>query len=300
MRVVLNFGVYLVLLGTSLAQSASERKIIDERLGRSGLVQPGGVYKVGLPRTDLRVRVGDVELRPALALGGWLAFKRTGDQAMVMGDLVLTEDEVAPVTAKLQAAGLQQTAIHNHVLHETPRVVYMHVSGHGPLAQLATALRGALSVTNLPPAAGSPKPSGLAELNQKRIEEALGSEGKVNGGVLQFSIPRSEKITEDGMEIPPAMGTATAINFQPTGNSKAAIAGDFVLTASEVNPVIQVLSHNGIAVTALHSHMLNESPRLFFMHFWANADGVKLAKALHDAVTKTNSAQVVGAKSRDR
>jgi hypothetical protein len=276
MRVVLNFGVYLVLLGTSLAQSASEWKIIDERLGRSGLVQPGGVYKVGLPRTDLRVRVGDAELRPALALGGWLAFKRTGDQAMVMGDLVLTEDEVAPVTAKLQAAGLQQTAIHNHVLHETPRVVYMHVSGHGPLAQLATALRGALSVTKLPPAAGSPKPSGLAELNQKRIEEALGSEGKVNGGVLQFSIPRSEKITEDG------------------------IAGDFVLTASEVNPVIQVLSHNGIAVTALHSHMLNESPRLFFMHFWANADGVKLAKALHDAVTKTNSAQVVGAKSRDR
>jgi hypothetical protein len=247
------------------------------------------VYKVGLPRTDLRVRVGDVELKPAVALGGWLAFKKSGDHAMVMGDLVLTEEEVAPVTAKLQAAGLEQTAIHNHVLHETPRVVYMHVGGHGPVAQLATALRDALSVTKLPAPAASPKPAELTDLDPKAIQQVLGREGKVNGGVLQFSIPRAEKITEDGNEIPPSMGTATAINFQPIGGGKAAITGDFVLLASEVNPVIRALSAHDIAVTALHSHMLNESPRLFFMHFWANGDALKLASGLHDALAKTKS-----------
>ncbi len=207
---------------------------------------------------------------------------------MVMGDLVLTEDEVAPITAKLQAAGLEQTAIHNHVLHETPRVIYMHVGGHGDAVQLAKGLHDALAVTKLP--AGTPaKPSELVGLNQQQIEQAMGRQGKVNGGVLQFSVPRAEKITDEGMEIPPSMGTATALNFQPTGEGKAAITGDFVLLASEVNPVIRVLNANGIAVTALHSHMLTESPRLFFMHFWANADGVKLAKALHDALAKTNS-----------
>ncbi len=251
-------------------------------------MQPGDVYKVGLPRTDLHVKVGDVEIKPALALGGWLAFKQAEHGAMVMGDLVLSEDEVAAVTEKLQAAGIQQTAIHNHVLHESPRVLYMHVEGHGDAAKLAKSLHDALAVTKLPPAAPA-KPSPLEGLDQSQIEQALGRQGKVNGVVLQFSIARADKITEDGMEIPPAMGTATALNFQPTGGSKAAITGDFVLISKEVNPVIRVLTSNGIAVTALHSHMLTESPRLFFMHFWANDDGVKLAKALRDALKETNS-----------
>ncbi len=281
----------LLLVGSCMAQgsSSSEWKTVEENLGRSGSVQPGDVYKVSLPRSDLHVRVGNVEIKPALALGGWLAFKQSEHGTMVMGDLVLTEDEVAPITAKLQEAGIEQTAIHNHVLHETPRVMYMHVEGHGDQAKLAKALHDALSVTKLPPPAPA-KPSELMGLNQKDIEQALGHQGKVNGGVLQVAVPRAEKITEDGKEIPPSMGTATGINFQPTGSGKAAVTGDFVLIASEVNPVIRVLNENGIAVTALHSHMLKESPRLFFMHFWANADAVKLAKALHEALQKTNSA----------
>jgi hypothetical protein len=291
MRSTIRFLFTFVFVSAYFAQSsgnANAWKMVDEQLGRSGSVQPGDVYKVGLPRTDLHVRVGDVEIKPALALGGWVAFKDTGHGAMVMGDLVLTEDEVAPVTAKLQAAGLEQTAIHNHVLHESPRVMYMHIGGHGSAADLAKGLHDALAVTKLAPAT-PPKPSELVGLDQKNIEQALGHKGKVNGGVLQFSVPRVEKITDDGMDVPPAMGTATALNFQPTSDGKAVITGDFVLIASEVNPVIRVLNANGIQVTALHNHMLTESPRLFFMHFWANDDGVKLAKALHDALAKTNS-----------
>ena len=282
-----------LLVNSCFAQgspASSNWKAVDEQLGRSGSVQPGNVYKVGLPRTDLHVIASGVAVKPALALGGWLAFKQTDHSAMVMGDLVLTEDEVAPVTAKLQSAGIQQTAIHNHVLHETPRVIYMHLEGHGDAAQLAKSLHDALAVTKLPAATPS-KPSELTGLDQKQIEQALGRQGKVNGGVLQFSVPREETITEDGTELPPSMGTATALNFQPTGGGKAAITGDFVLLGSEVNPVIKILIQNGVAVTALHSHMLTESPRLFFMHFWANDDGLKLAKALHNALTNTSSAK---------
>jgi hypothetical protein len=281
-----------LLVSTCFAQGSASGnwKAVDDQLGRSGSVQPGDVYKVGLPRTDLHVSVGRVEIKPALALGGWLAFKQSDHGTMVMGDLVLSEDEVASVTAKLQSAGIQQTAIHNHILHETPRVMYMHIEGHGDAAQLAKSLHDALAVTKLP-AATPPKPSELTGLDQKEIEQALGRQGKVNGGVLQVSVPRADKISEDGMEIPPAMGTATALNFQPTGGGKAAISGDFVLIASEVNPVIRVLTDNGIAVTALHSHMLTESPRLFFMHYWANDDALKLAKGLRAAIDKTNSAK---------
>ncbi len=293
MRSTLRVLMAVAFVGSCFAQNnsaADQWKAVAEQLGRTGSIQAGNVYKVGLPRTDLHVTVGDVEVKPALALGGWLAFKDTGHGAMVMGDLVLTEDEVAPITAKLQAAGIEQTAIHNHILHETPRVMYMHVEGHGDAAQLAKALHDALAVTKLPPAT-PPKPTELTGLNKEEIESELGHKGSLNGGVLQVSVPRAEKISDNGMEIPPSMGAATGINFQPTGSGKAAVTGDFVLIASEVNPVIKTLNENGIAVTALHSHMLNESPRLFFMHFWANDNANKLAKGLRAALDKTNSAK---------
>ena len=293
MRSTLRVLMAVAFVGSCFAQnnSAADRwKTVADQLGRTGSVQAGDVYKVGLPRTDLHVTVDGVEIKPALALGGWLAFKDTGHGAMVMGDLVLTEDEIAPITAKLQAAGIEQTAIHNHILHETPRVMYMHVEGHGDAAQLAKALHDALAVTKLPPAT-PPKPSELTGLNKEEIESELGHKGTVNGGVLQVSVPRAEKISDNGMEIPPSMGAATGINFQPTGAGKAAVTGDFVLIASEVNPVIKTLNENGIAVTALHSHMLRDSPRLFFMHFWANDNANKLAKGLRAALDKTNSAK---------
>jgi hypothetical protein len=237
------------------------------------------------------VTVGGVTLKPALALGGWTAFKEIGKgQAMVMGDLVLAEDEVSAVMRALQAGGVEQTALHNHVLTESPRVMYMHISAHGDATKIANAIHDALAQSKTP--LGTPgvaaAPS-AADLDTAGIAKALGIAGKLNGVVYQVSVPRSEKITEMGHEVPPSMGVATAINFQPTGGGKAAITGDFVLRGSEVNPVIRALRDHGIEVTALHSHMLDEEPRLFFMHFWANDDAVALAKGLRAALEKTKS-----------
>ena len=275
------------------AAGSSDWKAVGQALGREGSMQPGDVYKVSLPRSDLRVTAGGVQLKPALALGSWVAFKRMGDAAMVMGDLVLTEDEVTPVMTKLQEGGVEQTALHNHVLHESPRVMYMHIGGHGDPLKIARAIHAALALSKTPMTAPAPAPAGGAQspeigVDTKRLDLLMGQSGKVSGGVYQFSVPRAEAITDGGMEVPPSMGLATAINFQPTGGGKAAITGDFVLTASEVNPVIRALRENRIEVTALHSHMLTEQPRLFFMHFWANDDAQKLARGLRAALDKMN------------
>jgi len=277
---------------TAQGQSrGADWKAVGQALGKEGSVQPGDVYKVSLPRTDLQVTAGGVRLKPALALGSWVAFKRMGDAAMVMGDLVLTEDEVTPVMTKLQEGGVEQTALHNHVLRESPRVMYMHIGAHGDAVKIARAIHDALALSKTPMAAPAAAPASGAEdlgFDTKRLDQLMGQSGKVNGGVYQFSVPRAEAVTDGGMEVPPSMGLATAINFQPTGSGKAAITGDFVLVASEVNPVIRALRESGIEVTALHSHMLTENPRLFFMHFWADDDAQKLARSLRAALDKMN------------
>jgi Domain of Unknown Function (DUF1259) len=270
----------------------SDWKPVEDALGRKGSVQSGDVYKFSMPRSDLKVTVVGTPIKAGLALGSWLAFKRTGNDAVVMGDLVLTESEVEPVMAKLQQEGVGQTAVHNHLLNESPRVMYMHVAGRGDPVKLAAALRDALALTETPSL--SPDPTAQQQnlgFDTSQVDQALGHQGKNNNGIYQFSIARNEKISDMGAEVPPSMGTATAINFQPTGTGKAAITGDFVLIGQEVNPVIKALRDNGIMVTAVHSHMLTEEPRLFFMHFWANDDAVKLAKGLRAALEKTNSAQ---------
>jgi hypothetical protein len=276
---------------TAQTASPANWKDVEDAIGRPGQTQPGDVLRFGLPRKDLHVTLDGVDLKAGFALGSWVAFKRVGATAMVMGDLVLTPDEVEPVMLKLQQGGVDQTALHNHLLGEAPHVMYMHIAGHGDAVQLAKAIHDAVALTKTPGPDGASAPASDLGIDQKQVEQALGRSGKVNGGVLQFGVPRSEKITDSGMEIPPSMGVATAINFQPTGGGKAAITGDFVLLGSEVNPVIRALRDNGIAVTAIHSHMLMEEPRLFFMHFWANDDAVKLAKGLRAAIDKTNSAK---------
>jgi hypothetical protein len=266
-------------------------KAVDAAMGRTGQMQPGGVYKYAMPRRDLKVTKDGITVAPGLAFGSWIAFQKMGDQAMLMGDLVLTEDEIEPVMLSLQQHGIEQTSIHNHLLGESPHIMYMHVEGHGDPATLGKSIATALALTKTPgPAPSSPAASSQPiDLNQANVERAIGYAGKVNGGILQFSVPRSETISEGGMEIPPAMGTATAINFQPTGQGKAAISGDFVLLGNEVNPVIRALRYNGIEVTAMHNHMIGDEPHLYFMHFWANDDAVKLAQGLRAALEATNS-----------
>jgi hypothetical protein len=265
----------------------SEWAAVDKAMGRNGAMQPGNVQRYSFPRSDLHVITQGVTVKPALALGSWVALKRLGGSsghAMAMGDLVLVQDEVMPVIAKLQAMGVEQTALHNHLQHESPPVMYLHIQAVGDPVKIAQAVRAALDLTKTPPMPKSPAISAALGLDTASLASALGHSGKVNGGVYQVSVPRAEPVRMDGMELPPAMGVATALNFQPTGNGKAAITGDFVLTADEVNPVIKALQEGGIAVTALHSHMLGEEPRLFFMHFWANDDAMKLTQTLHAAL----------------
>jgi len=274
--------------GTAAADPADsiDWKTVAQAMGRSGAMQPGGVYKFSMPRSDLHVTVNGVLIKPALSLGSWLAMKPKGSNEVVaMGDLVLTQDEVHSVMTKLQDAGIMQTALHNHLLHESPRVMYMHIDGEGDPIRIAQGVRAALALTKTPAAAsGGSQPAAPLRLDTAQIRQVLGHDGKVNGGVYQVSIPRPETIRASGIEVPPAMGTATSINFEPTGGGRAAINGDFVMTAGEVNRVIRALTENGIEVVAVHNHMLTEEPRLFFLHYWANDDAVKLARGLRRAL----------------
>jgi Domain of Unknown Function (DUF1259) len=267
---------------------------VGEALGKTGTTTPSGIYRVGLPRTDLKVTLDGVELKAGFALGSWLAFEKMGDQGMVMGDLVLTEAEVNPVMTKLAAGGIEVTALHNHLLRNQPFTMYMHVLGHGDPVKLAAVLHTALAESKTPlsaaPAATAAAPPPI-DLDTVAIDQMLGAKGANNGGVYQFSIPRAEPIKDGGMDVPPPMGSANAINFQPTGGGKAAITGDFVLIAKEVNPVLRALRDHGIEVTAIHNHMLNDEPRLFFMHFWANDDAKKLAEGLKAALAQINIAR---------
>jgi hypothetical protein len=283
--------VMVALAGQSHAAEIDWSKL-DAALGRTASVQ-GNVHRYGIPRSDLQVTVDGVAIKPALALGGWLGFEPMAGGALVMGDLVLTETEIEPVMTKLLASGIDVTALHNHLLRANPATYYMHVHGHGDPVAIATAIRAALGESKTPfspPAIPAPQAAQI-DLDTLALDEAIGVKGKVNGGVYQFSVPRKEPVTEDGTPVPPAMGTGTVINFQPTGGGKAAITGDFVITANEVNPVIRALRENGIEVTAIHTHMLNEQPRLFFVHFWANDDAQKLAKGLQAALEMTAMAR---------
>lgn len=292
-KITLAAGLTVALSGPALAAGENWARV-GEALGRPGTEMPGGIYRIGLPRTDIKATLDGVELKPGFALGGWVAFENMGRESMMMGDLVLTSDEVNPVMAKLMAGGIEVTALHNHLLRNQPFTMYMHVLGRGDPVKIATVLHEALaqSKTPLAPAASGssqPQPAPAAQqgidLDTAAIDQALGAKGKDNGGIYQFGIPRAEAVKEGGMTVPPAMGTAQSINFQPTGGGKAAITGDFVLTAKEVPAVLRALRENGIEVTAVHNHMLDDQPRLFFVHFWANDDANKLAQGLRAALS---------------
>jgi hypothetical protein len=259
-------------------------------MGRAAVVQPGEVHRFNFPRGDLHVTAAGVVIKPALALGGWVAMKAIAGGVMAMGDLVLLESELERVISRLQAGGIEQTAIHHHLLHESPRVYYVHVHGHGDPVTLASTIRSAVALTKAPaPAAAVPVSTAAFGLDTTALAKALGFSGRINGGVYQVSVPRAEVIRDDDMDVPASMGLGTAVNFQPTGKGNAAITGDFVMIGSEVNAVIRALRDGGIETTSLHNHLLNETPRLFFMHFWANDDAEKLARTLRVALLQTNS-----------
>ncbi len=290
---IAGIAALLAALSAPAARAAEpEWSGIDKVFGTAGKDMPGGIHRFGWPRTDLKVSVRGTSVEPALALGSWGAFVATGqgDQSMTMGDLVLTESEVTPVVTALQAGGLEVTAIHNHLVGESPHVVYVHFSGHGEAAKLARGLKGALEKTKTPmkAAAGKAELSAADQEVVKRLQTSLGRTGTMAGKVLQVGVPRAEKIEEHGMEVPASMGMSNSMNFQVTGG-RVATTGDFVLIASEVNPVIHELRAGGLDVTALHSHMLEETPRLFFMHFWGVDTPEKIGGALKAALGKIHT-----------
>ncbi len=282
----------MTTIGTAAKAQDVDWKKVDEALGRTAAVT-GDVHRYGFPRSDLTVTLDGVAIKPALALGGWAAFKPMQGGAMVMGDLVLLETEINPVMAKLIENGLEITAVHNHVLRGNPATFYMHIAGHGDPVKLATAIHAALAESKTPLTAPAAAPPPAIDLDTAQLDQIIGAKGQNNGGVYQLAVPRRDPITENGTPIAPAgpLGLATAMGFQPTGGGKAAITGDFVLIGEEVNPVIKALRSNGIEVTAVHSHMLTEQPRLFFLHFWANDDALKLARGLRAALDHTARAK---------
>ncbi len=273
----------------TLAKAAEiDWKKVDAALGRTAAVS-GEVHRYGIPRSDLHVTLDGVAIKPALALGGWVAFAPMHGEAMLMGDLVLLETEISPVMTKLLDGGLDITAIHNHILRASPATFYMHVGGHGDPEKMAAVIRSALSVSNTPFDAPTTTagPAPAVDLDTAKLDQIIGVKGTATGGVYQFGVPRRDPVMESGMQVNTPLGGANAINFQPTGNGKAAITGDFLVTGNEVTPLIRALRAGDIEVTAIHSHMLDEQPRMFFIHFWANDDALKLARNVRTALETT-------------
>jgi hypothetical protein len=273
----------------TLAKAADiDWKKVDAALGKTAAVS-GEVHRYGIPRSDLHVTLDGVAIKPALALGGWVAFAPMHGEAMVMGDLVLLESEITPVMTKLLDGGLDITAVHNHILRASPATFYMHVGGHGEPQKMAAVIRSALLASGTPfdSAATTAGPAPAVDLDTAQLEQIMGVKGTANGGVYQFAVPRRDPAMESGMQVNTPLGGANAINFQPTGSGKAAITGDFLVTGNEVNPLIRALRAGDIEVTAIHSHMLDEQPRMFFIHFWANDDALKLARGVRTALETT-------------
>jgi hypothetical protein len=284
----------LALLGSSAAHAQSSAPLnipgIVSVMGREGTAS-AGMYKISFPRSDLTVTAGDTLIKPALALINWAAFVKSGSSSVVYGDLALLDEEINPVISKLEEEGIELSALHNHLLHENPRIMYIHFTGRGDEVAMAQALRDALALTKTPldaPPSSSSPPESKPELAGK-IEKIIGVAGSMSGGVFHITVPRGDvQVMAMGASIPSSMGMNTPLNFQLNGNN-AAINGDFILLPSEVNRVIKVLRANDIEIASVHNHMLDEEPRLIFMHFWANDDALKLARGLRAALDEAGS-----------
>jgi len=281
----------LLILGLGLAPTAvhaDDWQAVADAIGRVGELREG-VYRVGFPRTDLRVSVGGIPIRTGLALGGWAAFVRDGDRTMVDGDFVLLPGEINRVISVLQQHGLEITALHNHLVGESPPVMYLHFFGTGDGVKLARALRDAIAETATPPAAPAPPAPSEPPAWAQAFEQSLGHTGAVRGGVLSIGVPRPDEIRAHGAVLPPAMGMGHAINVQELEGGRVAATGDFVLTEDEVNPVLRELRAGDVGVTAIHNHLLHGTPSLVFMHFWATGEPARVGGALRQALARAGT-----------
>jgi hypothetical protein len=279
---------------------------VDDAIGRKGDVMAGDVHRYAFPRSDLKVTLDGIALKPGFALGSYAAFAATSTDVVVMGDLVLTEVEVSPVMAKLQDQGLEISGLHNHLVREQPKVMYLHYVGHSQDAvTLARALRTGLAASATPLQAPPAAPPASADLgfDAAALDRILGQTGMTSGGLHKYAIARAEMITmqassgapgqqHDGeLRLTPALGVGTVINFQPLGAGRTAITGDFALVGSEVASVAEMLRAKGIEVTAVHTHMTDDDPHLYYLHFFASGAAPDLAQGLRAALDLTNSAR---------
>ena len=272
--------------------TAADWKPVSDTLGRPGkLGDNNTVYRVALQRNDLHVTTDNVAINPGLSLGGYAAFARYDNMTLMMGDLVVSEAELPKVTDALQSHGIAQTALHKHLLQQSPPVWWTHVHAMGDAAQLAQGLKAVLDATAIPPAAPAPAQQPPVDLDVAGVNQAMGHKGTADGGLLKFTIARKDTITEEGHVLPPSFGITTGINFQPVGGGKAAINGDFVMTDPEVQKVIRALRAGNIQMVEVHNHMSAEQPRLFYAHFWAVDNALTLARALRPALDATNLVQ---------
>ncbi|MFJ2893819.1 DUF1259 domain-containing protein [Streptomyces sp. NPDC087218] len=258
-------------------------------LGRPGNMLRDMAYHTGFPRRDLLVVSGGVVVTPGLALGTHVAFVRYADgSTMLMGDVVVTEKELQQVTDAWQAHGIEQTALHKHLLSQTPDLWWTHLHAHGHDAvALARGLRAGLDRTATPPAR-PPRPQAPIDLDTAAMDAALGARGTADDGIYKILFVRRETVVDGHLVLPPGLGSTSAFNFQPLGGGRAALSGDCAMLADEVPHVLKALRRGGIELVELHNHHLAESPRLFFTHFWAVGDGVALARALRPAVDATD------------
>ena len=269
-----------ISVGLGLSQGyAADLSEVERILGVPGQIQAGAVV-FSFPRSDLKVAVDGDPVPTALGFGSWTAWKVMGNDFMIMGDLVLLEKEINPVITALAQANINVTALHNHFIGEEPRIMYMHIGGMGPAATLANGLRHALDRTGTPRTPASASAPVLA-LDTKRIEEIIGHPGKAGGGVFKITLGRPG-VKMGGVQLTASMGLNTWAAFAGT-DERARVAGDVAMTAPEVQKVIRELRKGGINIAAVHNHMLDEAPRIFFLHYWGKGPAEKLAETVHDA-----------------
>jgi Domain of Unknown Function (DUF1259) len=268
---------------------------VADVLGHPGKMAGESTYDIAFPRGDLKVVSFGHIVR---SIAGHISFIRYADgQTMMMGDLVCTESEMQKVFDRLIEHGIGQTALHKHLLCHQPDLWWSHIHAIGrDEVVLARGLRAALDATGtLPMTRTAPRPPADPDtdaadgaLDTDAIDRALGTKGHRQGDGYKVTFARNETIAEHGRILPRMAGSTTALIFQPAGDGKALLNGDFAMTAGEVQPVLGALRHGGIGIVSLHSHMLSEEPRLFFAHLWAVQDAVHLARTLRSAVAHTN------------
>ena len=262
---------------------------IEQVTGMKG-TEKNGEYKITVPQNDLHIVVDGFKIIPPMGLGTWIAFTPCGDSAMMMGDIILSENDLAPVQQEVIRQGLAITAIHNHFVRNRPNVMYMHIDGFGNVAKLAANAKALLDkvteVRGADPKASKPD-SVINTLNIAMLDSLIGHKGEMSKGVYKYTIGRPDvMLKEHGVSISTFKGFNTWAAWQGTPE-KAAVAGDFTMLMDEVAPVIKALVENGIEVVAVHNHMVHEEPKIFFLHYWGVGSVEKLAKGLRAALDKT-------------